>query len=124
MKIAIGSDHAGFAAKEEIKKYLDCPEAAVHFLVGGTQANFTVIASALKPFQGVICADSGHIHVHETGAVENTGHKILALPQQEGKITADQIAVEAENYRTSGVKEHITQPKMVYLSFSTEYGTI
>lgn len=111
-------------ASEEIKKYLDCPEAAVHFLVGGTQANFTVIASALKPFQGVICADSGHIHVHETGAVENTGHKILALPQQEGKITADQIAGEAEYYRTSGVKEHITQPKMVYISFPTEYGTI
>lgn len=111
-------------AAAEIKKYLDCPEAAIHFLVGGTQANFTVIASALKPFQGVICADSGHIHVHETGAVENTGHKVLALPQSEGKITADQVAGEAENYRTSGVKEHIVQPKMVYISFSTEYGTI
>ena len=108
----------------EIKKYLDCPKAAVHFLVGGTQANFTVIAAALRPFQSVICADTGHIHVHETGAVENTGHKILALPSKDGKITAQQIAAEAELYRTSGVQEHITQPKMVYISFPTEYGTV
>lgn len=111
-------------AEHEIKKYLDVPKAAVHFLIGGTQANFTVIASALRPYQSVICADTGHIHVHETGAVENTGHKIHALPHKDGKITAAQIADEAELYCTSGVKEHITQPKMVYLSFPTEYGTI
>lgn len=111
-------------ATEEIKKYLDCPQAAVHFMVGGTQVNYVVIASALRPYQSVICADSGHIQVHETGAVENCGHKIHTLPAKEGKITADQIAAEAEVYCTSGVKEHITQPKMVYLSFSTEYGTI
>ena len=111
-------------AAEEIGKYLDCPGAQIHFLVGGTQANFTVIASALKPFQGVICADSGHIHVHETGAVENSGHKVLALSHCEGKITARQIGEAAEDYRVSGVKEHIVQPKMVYLSFPTEYGTI
>lgn len=108
----------------EIKKYLDCPEAVVHFMVGGTQANFTVIAAALRPYQSVISADSGHIHVHETGAVENTGHKIQALPSKDGKITAEQIAAEAELYRTSNVQEHIPQPKMVYLSFPTEYGTI
>lgn len=111
-------------ASLEIKKYLDCPDAAVHFMVGGTQVNFTVIAAALRPYQSVICADTGHIHVHETGAVENTGHKIQALPSKDGKITAEQIAAEAELYRTSGVQEHITQPKMVYLSFPTEYGTI
>lgn len=111
-------------AEQEIKKYLDCPEAAVHFLIGGTQANYTVISAALRPYQCVISADTGHIHVHETGAVENTGHKITALPAVEGKISAAQIAVEAENYRISGVQEHITQPKMVYLSFPTEYGTI
>lgn len=111
-------------ASQEILKYLDCPEAKVHFLIGGTQANFTVIASALRPYQSVICADTGHIHAHETGAVENTGHKIQTLPNTDGKITAAQIAAEAELYCTSGVKEHITQPKMVYISFSTEYGTI
>lgn len=111
-------------AAQEIKKYLDCPEAAVHFLVGGTQANFTVIAAALRPYQSVISADSGHIHVHETGAVEHCGHKIQALPAKEGKITAAQIAAEAELYRTSGVQEHITQPKLVYISYTTEYGTL
>ena len=111
-------------AAQEIQKYLDCPEAAVHFLVGGTQVNFTMITAALRPYQGVISADSGHINVHETGAVENTGHKIHALPAVDGKITAEQIREEAEAYRTSGVREHITQPKMVYLSYPTEYGTI
>lgn len=111
-------------AKKEILKYTDCPDAAVHFLIGGTQVNFTVIAAALRPFQSVISADCGHINVHETGAVENTGHKIHALPSENGKITAGQIEAEALNYQKSGVKEHITQPKMVYLSYPTEYGTI
>lgn len=111
-------------AAEEIKKYINCPEAAVHFLVGGTQANYIVIASALRPYQGVLCAESGHIHVHETGAVENCGHKVLALPHENGKITADQIRNEAELYKTSVVQEHIVEPKMVYLSYPTEYGTI
>lgn len=111
-------------AESEIKKYLDCPQAKVHFLLGGTQANYTVIASALRPYQSVICADCGHIHVHETGAVKNTGHKIQALPSKDGKITAAQIEAEAELYRTSTVQEHITQPAMVYLSFPTEFGTV
>ena len=111
-------------AAEEIKKCAESPDAAVHFLIGGTQTNYTVIAAALRPYQGVISADTGHIHVHETGAVENTGHKIIALPSEEGKITARQIEEQAELYQSSGIKEHITQPKMVYLSFPTEYGTI
>ena len=111
-------------AEREIKKYLDCDRARVHFLVGGTQANFTVIASALRPYQSVISADTGHIHAHETGAVENTGHKILTLPATDGKITAKQIADEAQLFADSGIKEHITQPKMVYLSYPTELGTV
>lgn len=119
-----GQDEWCEKASKEIKKYMDCPQAAVHFLVGGTQANYVVIASALRPYQGVICAESGHIHVHETGAVENSGHKVLALPHTDGKITAQQIRTEAENYRTSVVQEHIVEPKMVYLSYPTEYGTI
>lgn len=119
-----GQDEWCERAAEEIKKYIDCPQAAVHFLVGGTQANYVVIASALRPYQGVICAESGHIHVHETGAVENCGHKVLALPHQDGKITAEQIRTEAELYKTSVVQEHIVEPKMVYLSYPTEYGTI
>lgn len=108
----------------EILKHLDCPHANVHFLVGGTQANYTVIDAALRPWQSVISADSGHINVHETGAVEHTGHKIHALPNADGKITAAQIAADAQLYRESGVQEHVTQPRMTYLSFPTEVGTI
>lgn len=111
-------------ASERIKDYLGKKDADIHFMVGGTQVNYTVIAAALRPYQGVISADSGHIHVHETGAVENTGHKIHAVKGENGKLSAESIAAEAENYRTSGVKEHITQPKMLYISFPTEYGTI
>lgn len=119
-----GQDEWCEKAAVEIKKYIDCPQAAVHFLVGGTQTNYIVIASALRPYQSVISAASGHIHVHETGAIENCGHKILTLPHKNGKITAWQIKEEAELFRTSGIKEHITEPKMVYLSYPTEYGTI
>lgn len=109
---------------QAIQQHLDHPGAQVHFLVGGTQVNFTVIDAALRSFQSVICADTGHIHVHETGAVEHTGHKIQALPHKDGKITAAQIRAEAELYRQSGIQEHITQPKMVYLSYPTELGTL
>lgn len=111
-------------AAEEIRKYLDCPEAAVHFLIGGTQVNYTAISAALRPYQSVISADTGHINVHETGAVEHCGHKIQALSARDGKITAAQIEEEAWLYRDSDIPEHITQPKLVYLSFPTEYGTI
>lgn len=111
-------------ASSILKEQIDNPHAAVHFLIGGTQVNFTAIAASLRPYQSILCADSGHINVHETGAVENTGHKIEAIQGVDGKITAIQIAEAANAYATSTVPEHITQPKMVYLSFPTEYGTI
>jgi len=111
-------------AADEIKTHLGDVDADVHFMVGGTQVNYTVIAAALRPFQGVISADEGHINTHETGAVENAGHKIHQLKSANGKITAMQIKEEAEKFVTSGTKEHITQPKMVYISYPTEYGTI
>lgn len=122
-----GTDELCDSAKKAIKKYLDpsvAEKAAIHFLIGGTQVNFVAIASMLKPFQGALCADSGHINVHETGAVENTGHKCLALPSVNGKINAAQIEEQAVLFEESGVKEHIVQPKMVYISQPTEYGTI
>ncbi len=119
-----GLDEVCESAKAEIAKYLGGANADIHFLVGGTQTNYTVISSALKSYQGVISADSGHIHVHETGAVEHVGHKILALPAKDGKITAQQIKAVAQGYVDSDVKEHITQPKLVYISFPTEFGTI
>ncbi len=107
-----------------IKEHLNCPAAAIHFVVGGTQANYIAVAACLRPYQSVICADSGHIHAHETGAVEHGGHKILTLPAENGKLAASQIAAVAEDYRSSPIPEHITQPKLVYISFPTEYGTV
>ncbi len=111
-------------ASAEIKKYLNNDHAEIHFMLSGTQVNYTVIAAALRPYQGVISASTGHINVHETGAVENTGHRIHAVPGKDGKLTAEKIAAEAEKYRSSDIQEHITQPKMVFLSFPSEYGTI
>lgn len=111
-------------ARDIIKKVCENDNADVHFLVGGTQANMTVIAAALKPYQCVICAKTGHINVHETGAVEATGHKIIGLPSDDGKITAQQIEKEYLYQHNNDSFEHITQPKMVYISNPTELGTI
>ncbi len=120
-----GQDEVCEAAKEAIYKYIDCPEADIHFVVGGTQANILMIEAAItKKFESVICADSGHINSHETGSIENMGHKLLTLPHTNGKISAEQIAAEAEVFRSSPLQEHITEPRAVYISFPTEYGTI
>lgn len=99
-------------------------QAQVHFLVGGTQTNTTVIAHILRPHQGVIAADSGHVNVHETGAIENTGHKVLALPSVNGKISAAQIAATVEAHLNDCNFEHMVQPGMVYISYPTEVGTL
>ena len=122
--VGYGEDPYCEEAREAIKKVCEAPEADVHFLVGGTQTNFTVISSILRPFQGVLCADSGHINVHETGAVEATGHKVLALPSKEGKITGQQIKEYYDLHWSDESREHIVQPKMVYISHPTEYGTL
>ncbi len=96
----------------------------IHFLVGGTQVNSTAIVSVLRPYEEVVCADIGHIAVHETGAIEHGGHKVHTLPAKDGKITAEQVRQVAESYRISDLKEHITKPAMVYISYPTEYGTL
>ena len=120
-----GIDEECDAAKAAIRKYIGCPEAEIHFVVGGTQANYLGLEACLtRKFHGVICASSGHINVHESGSVENTGHKLIQLPQENGKITAAQVAEEAESFRSSELQEHVTEPKAVYISFPTEYGTI
>ena len=111
-------------AADEIKKHLDCPDVAIHFLVGGTQTNFTSIAACLRPYQSVISAESGHIHAHETGAVEHGGHKVLALPATDGKISAAQVQAALEAHQSDFSREHTVQPGMVYISFPTELGTI
>ncbi|MBR5021849.1 MAG: aminotransferase class I/II-fold pyridoxal phosphate-dependent enzyme [Oscillospiraceae bacterium] len=111
-------------AAELIRKKCDAPNAAVHFLVGGTQTNLTVIAAALRPHQGVIAAESGHISVHETGAIEATGHKVITLPSKDGKVDPALAKKVVENQSRSVDAEHIVQPKMIYISNPTEYGTL
>ena len=96
----------------------------VHFLVGGTQANLTIIAASIQPYQGVVCAECGHINVHETGAIEATGHKVLPLPTEDGKISAAQIAQYVAAHYADATAEHMVQPGMVYLSQPTEVGTV
>jgi len=119
-----GTDAYCMDAAAKIKKLCCSEEAAVHFLVGGTQTNLTVIAAALRPYQAVISAVSGHINVHETGAIEATGHKVIGLPSDDGKITAAQVDKEARSQSETMDAEHTAQPAMVYISNSTEYGTI
>ncbi len=122
--IGYGEDPHCEHARELIRKVCQVPEADVHFLVGGTQANATIISSILRPYQGVIAATTGHIAVHETGAIEHSGHKVLTLPATNGKITAEQIEkCLFDHYHEDG-PEHAVQPAMVYISYPTEYGTL
>ena len=119
-----GEDEYCARAAEKIRAFCGRQDVDVHFLVGGTQTNLTVIDAALRPHQGALCASSGHIHVHETGAVEATGHKVLALPAENGKITAEQVRQAVEAHRCDGSFEHMVQPKLVYISNPTELGTL
>lgn len=96
----------------------------VHFLIGETQTNFTVIAAALRPHQCVLCADTGHINVHESGAVEACGHKVFSIPSPDGKLTARQIEEAWHAHWDDETHEHMPQPKIVYISLPTELGTI
>lgn len=111
-------------AAEKIRIACGRENLAVHFLVGGTQTNLTVIAAALRPHQAVIGAESAHINVHETGAIEGTGHKVIALASADGKITAQQVEKTVKDHRESSDFEHMAQPKMVYISNPTEMGTL
>ncbi len=111
-------------ARELIRKACQNDNIDVHFLVGGTQTNTTVIAHTLRPYQGVISAVSGHINVHETGAIEATGHKVLAIASSDGKLTASQVEGAVMAHRNEEGPEHMVQPGMVYLSFPTEVGTV
>ena len=119
-----GTDDYCLSAAGKIKTSCGREDVDVHFLVGGTQANLTVIDAALRPHQGVLCAVSGHINVHETGAVEATGHKVLPLPSDDAKITAAQVENAVIAQRNDGAFEHIVQPKMVYISNPSELGTL
>ncbi len=118
--VGYGTDEITKKAKEQIKETFKLENADVHFLIGGTSTNKIMIAHALKPYEAVISATSGHINVHETGAIEETGHKVLTVPEYMGKIKAEDI----EKIYIAHTDEHMVKPKMVYISNSTEYGTV
>jgi len=119
-----GMDEYCANARGLIRGLCECESADVHFLVGGTQTNTTVIASILRPHQGVLSATTGHINAHETGAIESTGHKVITLPAENGKLTAAQVEQAYAEHWNDANHEHVVQPGMVYISNSTEGGTI
>lgn len=121
--VGYGLDPYCAAAAEQIRARFNCPKAEVHFLVGGTQANFTAISAFLRPWEAVIAAESAHIQVHETGAIEARGHQILTVPTPDGKLTPEAIRALVREYHI-GLDEHMVTPRMVYLSQSTELGTV
>lgn len=118
--VGYGEDEHSNKARKYIKRVIKKEGVDIHFIPGGTQTNMLVISSFLRPHQCVIAADTGHINVHETGAIEGTGHKVIAMPCKDGKLTKDVIQ-KALDIHTD---EHMVQPKMVYISNSTETGTI
>lgn len=122
--VGYGEDDFCAEARRLIRQVCDRDDVDVHFLVGGTQTNATVIAHTLRPYQGVISAVTGHINVHETGAIEATGHKVLAIDSADGKLTAAQIEQAVQAHLREDGPEHMVQPGMVYISFPTEVGTI
>lgn len=119
-----GLDDYSKSAKEKIRDACKAPDAEVFFLVGGTQTNVTMIDAILKSYEGVIAADTGHVSVHEAGAIEFGGHKVLTLPHNNGKINVRQIETLLDDYQNDANRDHMVMPGMVYISHPTEYGTL
>ena len=119
-----GSDPYCESAKQKIREAVGISDAEIFFLAGGTQANAVVISAMLADYEGVIAAKTGHISSHEAGAIEYTGHEVLELPQEEGKIIPDALERYLADYYADENHEHMTFPGMVYLSHPTEYGTL
>ena len=119
-----GTDPLSEQAREKIRSACGCPEADVFFLVGGTQTNATVISALLRSYEGVVAAVSGHISTHEAGAIELGGHKVLTLPEHEGKITAADLRELLVRFETDEARDHLVRPGMVYVSQPTESGTL
>ena len=110
-------------AADTVRALTACPDADVHFIVGGTLANTIVISAALRPWEGVIAATTGHINVHETGAIESSGHKVCAIEAPDGKLTPALVR-EVMRIHCDGKDEHMVLPRMAYISDATELGTI
>ena len=119
-----GLDEYSGSARDKIRAACRTPEAEVFFLAGGTQTNAVIIDALLRPWQGVISARSGHVSVHEAGAIEFGGHKVLALPHRDGKLAAETVRNCMEEYLQDANRDHMVMPGMVYLSHPTEYGTL
>ena len=119
-----GMDHYTENAKEKIKAACGLPDAQVELLVGGTQTNAVVISTMLRDWEGIIAADSGHVSVHESGAIEFTGHKVIELPSVDGKLEADTVRAYLEKFYSDMTHDHMVFPGMVYISFPTEPGTL
>ena len=119
-----GTDKYCESAKQKIKEACECPEADIYFLVGGTQTNATVIDALLQQYEGIVSADTGHIGTHEAGAIEASGHKVLGISHENGKITAKSVKQYFADFYADGNHEHMVFPGMVYISNPTEYGTL
>lgn len=119
-----GADSYTAEARELIRRAIGCPEAQVMFLVGGTQTNATIIDGILDRHEGVIAADTGHIAVHESGAIEASGHKVLTLPHHAGKLDAEEVEGYITEFYRDETYQHMVAPGMVYISHPTEFGTI
>ena len=119
-----GMDRYCQSAARKIQEATGCPEAEVYFLVGGTQTNAVVISSILAPYEGVVAAQTGHVSIHEAGAIEYTGHKVLQLPEKDGKIDPADLQEYLQNFEADANNDHMVFPGMVYLSHPTEYGTL
>ena len=119
-----GNDVHTENAKRLIRDACSSPESDVFFLMGGTQANKTIIATMLKPFEGVIAPTTGHVSLHEVGAIEYTGHKVIEIAQTNGKIDIDALEQLLTAFYGDANNQHMPEPKMVYLSHPTEYGTL
>ena len=119
-----GEDRYSESAKEKIKKECGCPDGDVFLLVGGTQTNKTVISAYLDTYEGVVACDSGHISTHEAGAIENSGHKVLTLKGEHGKMMPETLKEYLETFFGDDNRDHAVCPGMVYISHPTEYGTL
>ena len=119
-----GMDHYTASAQEKIRKVCGCPDAQVELFVGGTQTNAVVISTMLRDWEGVIAADSGHVSVHESGAIEYSGHKVLELPGKDGQIEAPALKSFLERFYSDVTHDHMVFPGMVYISYPTEPGTL
>ena len=119
-----GSDKYCESAKEKIKTAVGMPDADIEFLVGGTQTNAVIISTILKDYEGVVAAHTGHISVHEAGAIEYAGHEVLGIGQKDGKIIPSELKAYMESFYADENYEHMTFPGMVYISHPTEYGTL